>query len=72
MNTVMIAERAELVSATLCFFHDKQGFETEEQLTSVMYCRIHLPIVPDVFRRFFFIFSHCDVDKRLFSESGEG
>ena len=37
-----------------------------------MYCIIHLAIVLDVIRRFFFISSHCDVDIISFSESGEG
>ena len=39
---------------------------------SVLHCRIHLPIVSDAFRRFLFITSHCNVDKRSFSESGGG
>ena len=45
-----------------------------DRRTSVIYWRIYLPIlliVSDVFRRFFFISSHSDVDKRSFSKSGE-
>ena len=38
---------------------------------SVIYCRIHLSIVPAMFR-FFFISSQCDVDEIPFIESGKG
>ena len=31
METVMITDHIELAKATICFFHDKQSFETEER-----------------------------------------
>ena len=52
--------------------HEKQIYETEEHKTSVTHCRIQLPMVPDVFWRFFFIASPSDFDERSIIESGEG
>ena len=71
MQTVMVTGHVGLVSATLLFFTTSS--DLRQKSTNV--CNVlqnHSPDVADIFRRFFFISSQCDVDKRSFSESSEG
>ena len=67
----MVTGHVELANAILCFFSRYEVIWERRALRSVMYCRTHLPIVLDLFRRFL-TSSHCDVDKRSFSKSGKG
>ena len=60
----MVAGHVELVSPTLCFFHKKQRFETEEHY-GLLYIADSIHPSYQMYLEDFFISSYCDVDKRL-------